>query len=153
KGVYRIRVKAIDPRTGKPREIDRMKECSERDAVIQQAEWRRELVETFQQPIERIRLKDFAKSWLTVTYATLLPPSRERYTFVGDRHILPALGDFYLDALTHELIVEWRDKRRAEGYRANTINPWLVLLRQIMADATARYRLLVDPAARVDALP
>src|SRR5262249_36741087 len=94
KGVYRIRVKAIDPRTGKPREIDRMKECSERDAVIQQAEWRRDLVETFQQAIERVRLKDFAQSWLTGKYATLLPPSRERYTFVVDRHIVPALGDF-----------------------------------------------------------
>jgi integrase len=156
---YRIRTRVVDPRTGKMKEIDRVRECTERKALLLQAEWREQMMQETGEPAQRVRLRDFATSWLRGKLNVLLPPTIDKYTRALDDHLhvsvgdQPALGDFYLDALRHDDIVTWRDAKKAKGYRALTVNGWLRLIKTLMADATALHRLPVDPAARVEMLP
>jgi integrase len=133
-------------------ELDRIRKCSEHDAALLAAQWRSEIAAGVQQRVERERLGDFAKKWLCGKLNVLLPPTIDRYTQVLDDHVLPALGDMYLDAIAHDDIVAWRDREKAAGYKAATVNGFLRMVKTVLADA-AVLRGAVSPAARVASLP
>lgn len=66
-----------------------------------------------------------------------------------DLHIVPELGEYYLDALTPADVTMWRDKQ--EGM-PSTINTRLRVFRTLINDAVADLDLARNPAARVRAL-
>lgn len=153
-GTYRIRLRVTDPRKGKMLEIDRRKECTEKEAVLLQARWREEIARgDGRAEGARVRLGDFARLWLSGKLRVVLPPTVDRYTDALEDQILPELGDLYADAVTHDDIVRWRDGKKDEEYASATVNGWLRVLKTVMADATAQLRLPANPAARVAALP
>lgn len=152
KGLFLIRVQRIDPRTGKPVDVRRQVECTSlAEAVAAQATLRDE-VERNEKPRDRLRLGDYARSWLIGRLPTLKVSTRKRYTVDLDDHILPALGDFYLDALRPEDLHTWFSEKAAK-YAPATANGFLRLLKTVMADATAQYRLPFDPTRRIRAVP
>ncbi len=150
-GKFRIRARRKDPRTGRMVELDRLRKCTEREAVLLVAQWREELATAEAKRVERRRVGEFAKSWMSGKLNVLLPPTIDRYAADLEHHILPALGQFYLDALRHDDVVGFRDAMKAKGLRAATVNGLLRLVKTMLADAAAQMGT-ASPAARVAAL-
>lgn len=149
---YRIRVRIIDPRTGKPREVDRIVTCDTiHDAVLERQKLRVQLEQEAAAPRrERIRFNDYAAAWLTAKKATIARATALRYANALDVHILPTLGDYYVDALVQADFVRWRD---ALALAPPTVNSHLRLLRTMLGDAVVELELPKNPIARVAALP
>lgn len=170
---YLIRAKATNPRTGKPQEVERLiRGVSVREAARQRAELVMELLVARQTSAARVRVGEFAKSWIESKALRLDPTTAKTYAKALDRHILPALGDFYYDALTSRDVQRWIDdsirrgwvsevkgnKRGTEAskvrrtYTRSAIAVWFRTFRTMTRDAMAELDLPRDPTLRV-ALP
>lgn len=169
-GGHVVRTRVRDPRTGREVERSRLVPGSLRDALKAQAEMRSEVRE--RGVVHRTRLADYAQSWLARKSVGLSAMTLDRYAISLDDHILPELGEWYVDAITPDACVEWRDRAAAKTYTtkerdaetgearevartygARTVNGWLRVLRTVLADACVELRVGVSPASRVRALP
>ena len=101
---------------------------------------------------KRVRLEDYAKSWLTGRLPTLKPSTAARYADTLDRFILPGLGDFYLAALDSKDVLAWFEAVSANK-AATTANGYLRVLKTVAADAVAQYKLPFNPTSRIRAIP
>jgi integrase len=177
KGGHVVRARARDPRTGKEVDRPRFVPGSLRDALRVQAEMRSEV--RTRGAAKRTKVAAYAESWLARKSGALSIATLERYRVSLEEHILPVLGEWYIDALTPDAIVEWRGivaaktvtaiKRDARGlpvldenkspvkeerpYGARTVNGWLRVLKTMLADACVELRIAVSPASRVQQLP
>lgn len=168
-GIYRtegghlVRAKAIDPRTGWPVERTELVPGGIKAA----RETRKRLIEEIEtrgRPTRRT-LTDYARSWLARKAPGISAATAERYAVSLEQHILPDLGRFYIDAITPEMCVEWRDKAAAKTrekkidgkservpYGARTVNGWARVLKGVLADGCTELQL-PSPASRLHALP
>src|SRR5262249_61935685 len=117
---YRIRARGMDPRTGREREVDRKVSCGLKEALTLQATWRKEIERGLGERPDRVRLRDYARSWLTTKAPLIKPATRVKYATSLDLHILPALGDYYLDALQPQDVKAWVSGQGQEGLRGWT---------------------------------
>jgi hypothetical protein len=108
-GLYLIRVQEVHPRTGKMIDVRKRVPCETIEQAVQaQALLRTEILGDGDGARgRRIRLGDYARSWLTGRLPTLKPSTATRYADTLERIILPALGDLYLDALSPEDLFGW----------------------------------------------
>lgn len=178
-GVYRvdnttyfIRAKGTDPRTGKTKEVAKLLEgVSAQEA----AQTRSELVEVLKNPVEqtkKVRVTDFARSWIESKALRLDATTITTYVSALDGHILPALGDYYYDAITSQDVQKWIDravmrgwsteKRHSRGkaskkeskkvrraYSRSSIAVWFRVFRTMTRDAMVTLGLPRDPTLRV----
>ena len=146
-GRYRIRVKAQDPKTGRTRVYKRVVEARSAAEAAAIREEARKAIETGpDESRPRVRLADAATSWLTGKLPGLKASTSSHYAYVLDSYILPELGDFYLDALTANDVVGWRDGQKGA---ASTVNSRLRVLKTLLGDLSHRHDLR-DPSARVE---
>jgi integrase len=75
--------------------------------------------------------------------------TRAHYIGVLGNHILPELGDFYLDAITSTDVARWRD---AIPGKPATVNSKLRVLKTLLRDAVHDKNLPRDPTVRVAAV-
>lgn len=149
-GRFRIRVKVRNPKTGKMMEIDRLVEARDAGAAAAlRQQLREEVLNGTQNRAERTRLGDYARSWLLAREPGLKPSTADRYATTLEKHVVPALGDYYMDALMPDDLVRWRDAQKA---KPSTVNSRLRILRTLLADATDELGLGRDPAARISAV-
>src|SRR5215471_16273422 len=108
-GLYLIRVQEVHPRTGLMIDVRRRVRCETvEEAVAAQVKLRAEsLGDGDRTEPKRVRLGDYARSWLSGRLPTLKPSTAARYADTLDRVILPVLGRFYLNALTPEDALKW----------------------------------------------
>ncbi len=150
-GRYRVRVTWNDPKTGKRRDQKKVIAANS----MAEASSLRELLRTRlltggTTPEHRLRLGEYASSWMRGKIPTLKPSTRDKYAGMLDQHILPALGDHYLDAISPQDVILWRDAQHA---KASTVNSRLRVLRALLRDAQADLGLPRDPCARIRTLP
>jgi integrase len=153
-GLFLIRVQEVHPKTGLTIDVRRRIHCETlEEAVAAQAKLRGEVLGdgNVNEP-RRVRLGDYAKSWLSGRLPTLKPSTAARYADTLDRVILPVLGDFYLNSVTPEDTLRCFEGA-AKGKAASTANGYLRVFKVMMADAAAQYRLSTDAAARLRAVP
>ncbi len=152
-GSYRVRVKWRDPKTGKFKEIDRTFEglASPAEANGRREELRARLEAGELEARARMRVQDYAHSWLNTKLPTLKPSTANRYATALDVHALPCIGDMYMDAVEHADIVGLRD-RLAERLAPATVNSALRVLRTMFGDAVVELDLPRDPTARTKAM-
>lgn len=168
-GGHVFRVRARDPRTGKESQPYRFVRGSLATALREQSQVAGEVKTRGR--VKRTRLADYAASWLERKRGALSIGTLARYVGSLDDHILPTLGERFLDLLAPEDVLAWRDvaakktwtaRARDEGgelvlvqrpYGPRTVNGWLRVLRTVLADACAELRLGASPASRVAALP
>lgn len=150
KRLYRVRVKVTDPKTGRSKEIDRIVEADgESAAAATRERLRKEALAAGDAPAaQRTKLRELALSWLRGKLPTLKASTREHYAAVLDVYVLPELGDYYLDALTADDVIAWRDAMKA---KPPTVNSRLRVLKTLLADVCAE-RGLHNPAARVQSV-
>ncbi len=151
-GRKRIRLRAVDPRTGRMKEVDRTVTATVEEAAKLREQWREEIRFAERVAKEAPRLRDYVQSWLRSKAAGLKPSTARTYADVLGGQVLPVLGDFFLDKLTHAEVREWHT-RLAASHKAATVNGAVVMLRMVLADAVVEYELPHNPAARVKKLP
>jgi integrase len=146
---YRIRVRAMNPRTGTQEERNREFHGITIDqALIHKADLLRDIQESGV-TTQRLRVGDFAKFWIESKVPTVDRGTAERYVDALENHALPALGDFYFDQLTKLDVQKWVNAERRKGYRAATIRGWFRVLRTMTRDAMDPLELPRDPTLRV----
>ncbi|MEM7447326.1 MAG: tyrosine-type recombinase/integrase [Myxococcota bacterium] len=149
-GRFRVRAKLKDPRTGRFVEIDREIEAgSVRDASLVREELRQEILDVgaLLNP-QRVTVGEYAKRWASRKSPELKPSTRVRYKDALE-HICDHLGHVYLDRLTVDDIVEWRDRQKLAP---STVNGRLRVLRTMMKAATHELCLARNPAEYVGAI-
>lgn len=122
---YEIRARATCPRSGKRKEARREVVCSGiKEARAELQKLREELDERIAggeivKP-ERVTLRTFAISWLDGRLASgkLKPSAASKIASVLDLHVLPVLGDLYLDAITPTDVEDWLKGQREKRYAA-----------------------------------
>lgn len=152
---YRVRVRAVDARTGKLKEANRLYEGIDLVAAVErQSELRREL-EANTPKRERMRVGEFARSWIKSKAAVVAENTLEGYAFALDCHILPAVGGMFYEAVGHlevqQMVTTWRGKRRKQGgaYSDTSIGDWMRIFRNMTRDAMVQLGLPSDPTLRV----
>lgn len=148
-GRYRIRVDVLDPKTGRRVDVKRIVRAeSATDAARQRETLRAEIANgASTRHRERPRLGDAVVSWLRSIGPGLKRSTADLYACVFDTHVIPALGDHYVDAITKDDLVELRD---AWGKTASpvTVNGRLRILRQALASICDEHRI-ADPSRKV----
>lgn len=157
-GYYLVRVKARDPKNGKM--IDaraKVRAASPAEAFAKREELRRTTERAGSEVGPRPRLVECATSWMRSRLPAVKASTRRFYSDALDLHILPVLGEHFLDAISADDVVTMRDDWSREtvgkGDRVRPISPVTVngrlrVLRQLLADVLHPYRL-PDPTARV----
>lgn len=148
-GRWRTIARYTDPRTGLSRRLVRTWTREEAPTAAEAAELRRrsrrEALDGMRP--QRMRLADYAASWLERRENELAPSTRDRYGRTLLLHVMPTLGALYLDAMQPVDVVRWRDGLRKK-YAPATVNSHLRVLREVLADASHELAL-PNPSARV----
>ena len=157
---YRVRGKVIDPRTGKEREVDRILKCS---SAAEAARQRAELLVAVQAKLQqgeslavgRVRVGEYAQLWMKSKALKLDEGTASRYADALDLHVLPALGDFFYDALTWREVQAWVDNAlvdqrtlksgKTKPYSRESVHGWFRVLRTMTRDAVRELELRRDP--------
>ena len=150
---FRIRVTRVDPRKGKAREIDRViKGVSVQEAVKKRAELMASMNGLDEGAKTRMKVGDYAKSWVRAKLATLSGSTAERYVDALEDHILErttGLGEFYFDSFRRMDVQEWINREVNAGYAPATIRGWFAILRTLVKDAMSDLGIDHDPTVRV----
>ncbi len=155
---YRVRVRAVDPRTGTLKEENREFEgITLEEALVRQAE-ARERIRSGAVRDEKPRAKyaDYATSLFGRKIATKELKSaktRERWADTQDLHLIPHFGPWYVDAIRKADVEEWKaiQGRKIErgDYSPNTVNGWLSILLTTLRTAVEDLELERDPTRKV----
>ena len=151
-GRIRVRVRATDTRTGREREKEKIINGTVQDALKVQAEMRDEIRETDHVAKQVPRLRTYVQSWLASKALGLKASSAMTYADILGTHVIPHLGEFYVDKLNDADVREWQ-RKLLENLAPESANNALRILRSFMEDATAEFGLHHNPARRVRLLP
>jgi hypothetical protein len=158
---YRVRVRAMDPRTGTLKGVNREFEgITLEEAVVKQAEMRGEIRcggRSGQR--ERDRYGDYAESLFERKQSTgelKSAKSRERWADTQDGHLIPAFGDWYIDQIRRNDIEEWKASQAKRVQRGklspHTVNGWLRILLTTLRRALVDLDLEYDPTKGIKPL-
>ena len=143
---YRVRVRGTDPRTGKPQDIKRICHGTLQDALALQQQMLDQMAQGG--PRARMTLTSYSRSWLRRRVGQVKPSTATKYAGDLTRHILPALGDVYIEALRPRDIAAFVAEQ-SKRYSGWTVTNQLRLLRCIAKDALADELTSRDFCARV----
>jgi integrase len=162
---FYLRARITDSRTGQKKEVDKVVEAAN---AREAAAIRAELIDSSAcgPATGRMRVGDFARSWLESKGRIIDSDTLDGYTNALDNHILPALGTYYYDALrpadvqawiNKSLSGTWAKKRKKQSavekkerrYSVTSVHSWFRVLRNMTRDAVAQLDLPRDPTTRV----
>ena len=113
---YWIRAKVVDPRTGKAKDINRVLDgVTAHEAAQKRDQIMLEATQTVQQ-VQKVRVGEFAQSWIASKALKLDSTTVRTYADALENHILPALGDYYYDALLPTDVQRWIDDTLRRGW-------------------------------------
>jgi hypothetical protein len=152
-GRKRVRARVVDPRTGLLREFDRIVDCDLDQAIKLRSEWRAS-VRGDQTAKPRVPpLRDYVISWLRSKTLSVKLSTATTYADTLENHVLATeIADVFIDKLSDSDVRAWQAKL-ATRLAGATVNGALVLLKMVLADATAEFHLARNPASRVRRLP
>lgn len=103
----------------------------------------------------RHTLASYTVCWIRAKRERVRAGVLKTYCTQLERHILPELGDLYVDALVRADVEAWvaqaerAQREDGEPYSRYTVMGWWDLLRMVLRDACADLQLPIDPTARV----
>ncbi len=150
--LYRIRVRVTCPRTGSRKEMERDRVCTEREARAFQIQWRDELLASLEKPkVERVRLRDFARSWLDGKRGSIKHGTAKHFASIWDLHIGPEpIAGLWVDEVRPDDVEQWLARMRTKlmpvrkhgakpkPYRGSFVRETYLVLRQVLRAACAR---------------
>lgn len=151
-GRKRIRLRAVDPRTGRMKEIDKITTGTVQEAAKLREEWRDQIRNAERVAKSVPRLAVYAESWIASKALRLKPSTATWYAQRLDDHVLPVLGDFFLDKISHENI-RVLQAGLAKKMAASSVNGVMAVVKMLVGDAVAEFDLPRNPTQRLQALP
>jgi integrase len=151
-GRKRIRLRAVNPKTGRMQEVDKLLQVPLKEAVRLGEKWRQDIRNSDLVAREIPRLRGYVESWLRSRALSVKASTAITYAESLAHYVLPHLGDFFLDKITDADVKAWQielSRRLAAG----TVNGALIMLRMVLGDAVAEYQLPHNPVSRVRRLP
>jgi integrase len=169
-GTYRVRGRTRHTKTGEEMNLDRIVVAPN---TLEASQLRAKLLtelasqSTPTQALGRPRLVEYAESWIASKLPGLKPSTAELYATLLDRYILPGvttpggtvrLGDFYVDAITIDDLVGWRDVQASTPTKYKrlpspaSVNGRIRLLKEILGAAVEELKLERDPTLRLEML-
>lgn len=159
KGKYLVRARGTCPHTGKRKEVEQtLSNTTAAAAARVRADLIEEIAAGARKPLRR-RVGEFAQSWMKSKALKVSSNTARTYADSLDQHILPALGDYYYDMLTSEIVQEWIDdsllsqwrtpKGTVKRYSPVSVHCWFRVFRAMTRDAMEPLRLERDPTLRV----
>jgi len=154
-GLYRVRGKVSDSRSGLTKEVDKRVEAAsaQEAAAIRATLLGAKVRETSS---GRMKVGDFAKSWIESKAAVVSRYTLEGYAYALEKHVLPVLGTFYYDAVGHldvqAMIGRWLCMKKDDGsrrYAMRSVKDWFWVFRNMTHDAMAHLDLDRDPTLRI----
>jgi len=144
---FHVRVTTTDLRTGKRKEKKLTVQGRIEDALEVRERLRQEIHDEAIVPTaERRRVGEYAQSWMKRKAFELSPATAERYATALDRHILPALGDYYYDMVRRDDVQDWVNSKLMEGYKVGTVTGWFRVFGTMTRDAMAELEFLREAA-------
>jgi integrase len=145
----RIRVRAVDPRSGRAREANRIfGSVGIAEACEQRVAMRRELEQRLREP-PRSRVVDFGRHWLAIKKTTIDPGTYDRYQAALEDHAFKSFGRMPFIDLRGLHVQNWINEELARGYRVATVKGWFRTLRTMVQDAAEDLALPRDPTRRI----
>lgn len=158
---YRVRLRMVDPRSGRQKEVNReFEQITIDDALAEQVRLR----ERLREPEEgkghvRVRYGDYVESLLRRKIAkNELASAKSRRTWVDVQahHLVPYFGNYFVDALRRSDVNDWLDGqgRRVKRGRLSphSVNGWLRILLNTLRTAVDDFELGYDPTRGVTPL-
>jgi hypothetical protein len=149
---YRVRVRAMDPRTGTLKGMNREYEgLTLAEAMLRQEQMRAEIQSGGRgNQQQRVKYGDYATSLFERKLSTgdlKSAKSKERWVQTQDGHLIPTFGDWYIDQIRRTDIEDWKviQGKRVQGGKLgpHTANGWLRILlttlRQAQVDLDQEY--------------
>ena len=120
---YRIRVRAVDPRTGKLKEVNRtLKGVTLEEAVVKRAEEKTKIRKgRSREARARTRYADYCESLLKRKIAKgkfRTKKGRRTWVDIQDLHLIPVFGSWFIDQIQKADVEEWlveQGKKVARG--------------------------------------
>jgi integrase len=152
-----VRTSGIDPKTGRLRPIKRKMPRATLKEAIQEVVRLRDVARSggsVREP-RKPTLTAFARSWIGEHFRRKKSDlTKARYVEALELHILPELGDHFIDRISRDDLEAWLSEPRVYGdreeggdskpYSAHTVNGWWRILKMIV-QAAARKHALPDP--------
>lgn len=157
-GGFRIRGRAVDPKSGALREVNRaLPDCRKATKAAAELEAALDAIRSGGAPTTRNgmpRFADYAVDVLASKVGTgeiASAAGRQKWGWVLETHLIPHFGEWYLDKISRRDIEAWKVKIGKAGYSPNTTNTILSVLKTIMSKASDDYEDLglADPAVKV----
>src|SRR5262245_24973039 len=162
-GGYRVRVRAMDGKTGTMKEVKRrFRGITLEQAAVHKAERTAEMrpgCPEFLTP--RVRYASYAASLYERKIAKgklTSAKTQQRWSDTQDLHLIPHFGEFFVDAIRRGDLEAWLTKlgkRVGQGrgqYSPNTINSWLSILLTTLRSAVVELDLSYDPTLGIEPL-
>jgi integrase len=154
-GGFRIRGRAIDPKTGRLREVCRaLPDCRRaRDAAAMLVAELERIRRGGDEPVDTFpRFGAWAVTVFDrkVTNGNIgSAAGRAKWESIIRLHLLPAFGDVLINRLSRDDVERWKARAIAEGAAPGTINTILGVLRQVTSEASREFDIR-DVASDVD---
>lgn len=157
---YRVRVRALDPRTDTLKEKNKEFEgVNLEQALALQLQLRGEIREAAEQVASRTRYGDYVTLLLkskTARGELSTAKGRRTWTDAQTLHLVPHFGGWYVDAIKRRDIEEWKTKLSVQvrdgKLSPNTVNNRLRVLLSTLRTAVAELELEYDPTRGVKPL-
>lgn len=145
----RVRVRIIDPRTGRPSESNRIREgISLEHAQALRESMRAELSRELSEPPRRL-VQEFGRCWLDLKEPLIDADTHARYKDALERHAFREIGRVDLRELRSMQVQSWVNHELNRGYRVSTVKGWFRVLRTMIQDAIDDLELDRDPTRRI----
>ncbi len=159
-GRYEIRFRVKRPEANRMKEVRRERKGIDLEQALElQQQWRREARDGVEpEKAGRVTVSQYAASWMQFKARKLRVASARQYAHSLDEFIVPAIGDYYIDALNPKIVRDWLtstaervNPRTNELYAPDSVNAHFRVLRTMLRDAAGDYELR-DPTYRVSIL-
>jgi integrase len=151
-GRKRIRLRAVDPRTGRMREVDRTVEATPSEALRLRVQWYEEIRTADRRPEKVPRFGEYVERWMRSKALSVKRSTAVSYAEVLDRRVLPHFQHWYLDRIRDQDVRDWQ-LELASRLKPASVNGALRIFRMILADAGAEFDLPRNPCERIRHLP
>lgn len=156
-GGFLARGRAVDPRSGKLREVRMtLPKVDGAEAYRLLQEELEKIRQGVPMPVARPRFDAYAVSLLERKVATgeiKSAKTREKWGDVLEHHLFPAFGDLMVDQIRRADVERWKaeigQRIQAKELSPNTANGWLSVLKSILNSAVGELELERNPVAGV----
>lgn len=154
RGVWTVRGRVWDPKSGKTKQKAKSTGLKVKDKTKRRAEQAmREIVEAWEaeanaapseKPKETSLFSAYINGWLKNKSLSVRPNTAKSYRDYAKVHILPALGDYPVNAITWRILQDFCDRMLAD-HSKSTVKKFFIVIRGALDDAVRDEAIQASP--------